>query len=158
VKDSKLLYGVWIMLQTIQWAVDVDMQVIESCLDINKMRQIIAHLLQFSFVTIDPTAHASIDALREKRYSSKILTLLFRDFLSSKKMKQESLKINKNVFSLCIKNLIYHLPFYLDNVIFSSDVDEDFEVEFQSLIVQLLSLMTTLLSQDLQSILKEFKK
>jgi hypothetical protein len=75
------------MLQTIQWAVDVDLQVIESCLDINKMRQIIAHLLQLSFITIDPTSPESLDALREKRYSSKILTLLFRDFLSSKKMR-----------------------------------------------------------------------
>jgi hypothetical protein len=62
---------------------------------------------------------------------------------------------------------MYYLPFYLESITFNQarytvanseiDEEEDFETEFQTLIVQILSLMSTLMSLYPKQIYKELK-
>ena len=109
--------------------------------------------------TLSPLqAGQSVETLQMKRYSSKILTLMFRDFLNSNKtMRSKISQPNvKDVFTLSLQVLMYYLPFYLESITFNQarfsgtpgdlDEEEDFETEFHTLIVQVLSLMSTLMS------------
>ena len=62
---------------------------------------------------------------------------------------------------------MYYLPFYLESITFNQarytganseiNEEEDFETEFQTLIVQILSLMSTLMSLYPKQIYKELK-
>lgn len=100
------------------------------------------------------------ETLQEKRYSAKILTLLFREFMNTKKFKPEAQKFNKEVFVISLKNMEYFLPFYLTTYTFNQSLDEldqEYISEFQALIVQILSLMSTLISLHPKVILKELK-
>jgi hypothetical protein len=103
-----------------------------------------------------------------KRYSAKILTLLYRDFLNANKQLRSKLSQPhaKRVFAMCLKNLMYFLPSYLSALTFNpqryavenlEDEEEDFELEFQSLIVQILSLVSTLISLYPKVIFKDLK-
>ena len=60
---------------------------------------------------------------------------------------------------------MYYLPFYMEAIIFNKDrylsedldEEEDFEVEFNSYVVQVLSLMSTLMSLYPKLIFKDLK-
>jgi hypothetical protein len=89
--------------------------------------------------------------LQATRYAAKVLTLLFRDFLNATTtLKSKISKPNaKTVYLKSLALLQSHLPFFLRAVTFNANLDypeEDFDLEFQGLIVQVLSLMSTLLS------------
>ncbi len=93
--------------------------------------------------------------------------MLFRDFLNSSKiLKTKVSQPNaKAVFTVSLQNLQYFLPFYLDAVSLNQfrytgdylDEEEDFEMEFQSLVVQVLSLMSTVMSIYPKLIFKDLK-
>jgi formate hydrogenlyase subunit 3/multisubunit Na+/H+ antiporter MnhD subunit len=96
------------------------------------------------------------------------LTLLFRDFLnSSTSLKNKLSKPNaKAVYLQSLNLLTFFLPFYLKTITFNQsryeeeaceEEEEDFDIEFQSMIVQVLSLMSTLISLYPKVILKELK-
>ncbi len=53
------------------------------------------------------------DALKEKRLASKILILLYRDFIN-KNNHMNLFKLIEPIFALCLKNLVYFLPYFLN--------------------------------------------
>jgi len=71
----------------------------------------------------------------------------------------------KQVFQVSLQGLMYYLPFYMEAIIFNKDrylsedldEEEDFEVEFNSYVVQVLSLMSTLMSLYPKLIFKDLK-
>ena len=95
---------------------------------------------------------------------------MFRDFLNANStLKNKISKPQaKTGYIAGLKCLLYFLPRYLEAVTFNQarfsggrigedDEEEDFEIEFQGLVVQVLSLMSTLISLYPKMILKEMK-
>lgn len=81
---------------------------------------------------------------------------MFRDFLNANKAMRSkvSLPSCKQVFTVSLQVLIYYLPFYFEAITFNQqryseegvDEEDEFEMEFNSLVVQVLSLLSTLMS------------
>ena len=93
---------------------------------------------------------------------------MFRDFLNSNKTFRSKVSIPncKQVFTASLQGLMYYLPFYLESITLNKerytsdnleDEEEDFEMEFNSYVVQVLSLMSTLMTLYPKQILKELK-
>ena len=93
VQENKLLFNVWLLMQTAQWTIGVDQSALDSCFNQEVMTSILGFIMTSSYIKLlAPTpnlsplqAGQSVDSLQMKRYSSKILTLMFRDFLNSNK-------------------------------------------------------------------------
>ncbi|CDW89210.1 UNKNOWN [Stylonychia lemnae] len=161
IRENKLLYLVWQMIQHVQWSVGVDQDALEKCLNIDTIKAILNQILQINFNHILLiNGEVNVQIIQEKRYCSKILTLLFRDFMNTKKVKPEALKYIKDVYLISMKNLVYFLPFYLTTYTFNQDldsIDEDYEIEFQGFVVQVISLISTLISLHHKVVLKDLK-
>eukprot|EP00347_Sterkiella_histriomuscorum_P016065 403354618 len=163
IRNSKLLFLVWQMLQNTQWSVGTDQETLEKCLNLDILRQIMGQLLNNNFISVNSQGQQLIDmeVLQEKRYSAKILTLLFREFMTTKKLKPEAQKFNTTVYLLSLKNLMYLLPHYLTSYTFNQsfeELDDEYISEFQALIVQILSLMSTIISHHPKTVLRQFKQ
>ncbi len=82
---------------------------------------------------------------------------MFRDFLygGNKTLRSKvSVSNCKQVFTVSVQLLIYYLPFYFEAINLNKqryseegvEEEEEFEMEFNSLVVQVLSLLSTLMS------------
>jgi hypothetical protein len=166
-ENKLLMFNVWILMQSTQWAIGVDPQVLSACFSPEVITQILEITLGPSFLEVAQfqargAGGLSVEGLQQKRYAAKILTLMFRDFLNaSSQLKTKFSKAHcKQVYFQSLKCLQYFLPFYLQAITFnphSEEGEEDFEIEFQSLIVQVLSLMSTLISVHPKIVLKELR-
>jgi hypothetical protein len=151
--------------------VGVDQKALDACFTPQALENILDYLLTSSFSKVEPLnqsvmqAGLSLAGLQLKRYSAKILTLLFRDYLNaSQSLKNKLSKPNaKTVYLKSLYLLQHYLPFYHKALTFNAERneetqdEEDFDLEFQGLIVQVLSLMSTLVSLYPKIILKELK-
>ena len=93
---------------------------------------------------------------------------MFRDFLNSNKTMRTKVSLPncKQVFTVSLQGLMYYLPFYFEAITMNwerytsdslEDEEEEFEMEFNSYVVQVLSLMSTLMTLYPKQILKELK-
>lgn len=88
--------------------------------------------------------------VKERRYASKLLTVVLRDFpqfLTGGTKDLTKLKyLSEKVWTLSLQNLTYILPFYMERILYpgadSVSIDDQ-DIEFQGCIAQILSLMQT---------------
>lgn len=92
---------------------------------------------------------------------------MFRDFLNANKTMRSKVSVPncKQVFTLSVQVLIYYLPFYFNSITLNQqryslegvEEEEEFEMEFNSMVVQILSLLSTMMSLYPKQVLKDLK-
>jgi len=119
--ENKLLYLLWQILQTLQWAVGIDQQILDQCLNKEMMHQVIFTTVERALnpIRTNLAIHGMIDikSLEEKRYAARVLTIIVRDFMSPKNLRSELSRYSKDLYTMGVQTLIYFLPSFMHNVL-----------------------------------------
>lgn len=81
---------------------------------------------------LSSSGNDDITFIKERRLTSKILTIVIRDFSKELKQQEKSHDLMlEEIYDLTVKNLVYILPFYQDIVLFQQeDSTDDVDIEF----------------------------
>ena len=109
------------MYKNLEWAINVDPEVISKAVIDSETIKLISTLVQHNFTHLkcegnseNPLTKFNYQFIEEKRLSAKILTILSRDHQAvSKSFKSGNKDAFNEIFRLCIQNLVFFYPVFL---------------------------------------------